>query len=188
MNRSESKDRMQFRATEALKALLCGLSSAKLKEIRPEPSPKRGSAVFAAIVDVFGRCHTLVCEVTSSGDPAKLRIALKRLREDAARIASDASPVLIARHLSPEAQDLCKMSRAGFLDLTGNARIALGEFFIGKRSMPVRAQKRHAVDSALLKQASAHAEIRNLGDFVPAKFSRASTPLHEDSTAGISVA
>jgi hypothetical protein len=188
MNRSEPNDRMRLRATEALKLVLCGVSSAKLKEIRLEPSPKGGRAAFAACVDVLGRCHTLVCEITSSSQPAKLRIALEMLREDAARIASDATPVLIARHLSPEAQDLCKTFRAGFLDLEGNARVALGEVFIGKRSMPVRSQKRVATDPALLHQATASAEIRGLGDFAPAKFPRASAPLHGDSSVGIAAA
>jgi hypothetical protein len=188
MSRSESNDRMQLRATEALKVVLCGVSSAKLKEIRPERSPKSGRPAFAAFVDVFGRCHRLFCEVTSNSQPAKLRIALEKLRADAARIASDATPVLIAHHLSPEAQDLCKAFGAGFLDLEGNARIALGEVFIGKRSMPLCTEKQFAVDQALLQQATKHAEIRGLGDFVPAKFPRASASLPEDSTIGIAVA
>ena len=50
--------------------------------------------------------------------------------------AGDTMPVLIAPYLSPEAQALCNESKTGFIDLEGNVRLALGEVFIVKRTMP----------------------------------------------------
>jgi hypothetical protein len=57
-------------------------------------------------------------------------------------LAADAIPVLIAPRLSPEAQALCKENQVGFLDLEGNARLTVGDFFIVMRSLPRSAPTR----------------------------------------------
>ena len=186
MKTNDSASKLELRAAEALRMALSGVSSTKLKEIRHEPSPKHGRVAFAAIVDVFGRCHTLVCEVRSSAHPTKLRAVLDELREDAARIAAGATPVLIASYLSPAAQAVCKASSTGFLDLKGNARIVVGEVFIGKRSMPIHAHKHLAVHPALLQQATEHAGIS--GGLVSSNLPRVSAGHRGDSTAEITAA
>jgi hypothetical protein len=73
--------------------------------------------------------------VNADTRPSKVRASLRKLQECAAHLAGETTLVLIAPYLSPEAQTLCKESHAGFLDLEGNARLSLGEVFIGKRSM-----------------------------------------------------
>ena len=88
-----------------------------------------------ARIDVFGHSHTLACEVNSDLSPSKVRASLKKMQDCAAHLAGQTTPVLIAPYFSPEAQALCKESHAGFLDLEGNARLSLGQVFIGKRSM-----------------------------------------------------
>ena len=137
MKTDSSMDELEFRATEALRALLGQVSVIKLKEIQRAP---RGPML--ARVDVLGHSHTLACEINISNRPENLRSALKDLHEDVAHFNGAATPVLIAPYLSPEAQALCKENSAGFLDLEGNARLALGEVFIGKRSLPGRAADR----------------------------------------------
>jgi hypothetical protein len=72
-----------------------------------------------------------------------VRSALNELRQGAARLPGDATPVIIAPYLSPESQALCKESQAGFLDLEGNARLALGEVFIVKRTLPYQNPSAH---------------------------------------------
>lgn len=120
-------DELEMRATEALRSLLGQVSVIKLKEIRRE---SKGSVL--ADVDVLGHRHTLACQVKPNAQPDDLRTALRNLsntnRKDAA------IPVMIAPYMSPEAQALCKESHAGFIDLEGNARLAMGEVFIGKRA------------------------------------------------------
>lgn len=133
MKTNSSTNDMEFRATEALRALLGQVSAIKLKEIRRVP---RGPML--ARVEVLGHAHTLACEINDSARPEGLRNALQSLIEKAARYDSAATPVLIASYLSPEAQALCKQCDAGYVDLEGNARLALGEVFIGKRSLPCR--------------------------------------------------
>jgi hypothetical protein len=133
---------LEARAAEALKLLLEQVSAVKLKEMKRE-SQARGSAAevvtpILAHIDVYGHSHTLACGVNADTRPSKVRASIKKLQECAAHLAGETTLVLIAPYLSPEAQTLCKQSHAGFLDLEGNARLSLGEVFIGKRSMGVR--------------------------------------------------
>jgi hypothetical protein len=126
MKTKSSMDELELRATEALRALLGQVSVIKLKEIRRE----KGSVL--ADVDVLGHRHTLACEVKSNAQPENLRNALRHLNNTQRKDAT--IPVVIAPYLSPEAQAVCKESHAGFIDLEGNARLAMGEVFIGKRA------------------------------------------------------
>jgi hypothetical protein len=130
---------LEARAGEALKSLLGQVSAVTFKEMKRE-SWTRGRAAevathIVAHIDIYGHSHTLACEVNADTRLSKVRASIKKLQERAAHIAGETTPVLIAPYLSPEAQALCKQSHAGFLDLEGNARLSLGEVFIGKRSM-----------------------------------------------------
>ncbi len=129
---------LEARAVEALTAVLGQVSVIKLKEIRHESARRGRAAELVAHVDVFGHSHLLACEVKPYASPRHLRAALRQLHEEAAQCAGGATPVLIAPYLSPEAQEMCKESKAGFIDLEGNARLSLGEVFIVKRSVPCR--------------------------------------------------
>jgi hypothetical protein len=130
-------DDLELRAIEALRALLGQVSVIKLKEIRREPH-----GPMLARVDVLGHSHTLACDIEPNGQPDTLRAHLRELHDGARQCDSAATPVLIAPYLSPEAQAVCKECSAGFLDLQGNARLALGEFFIGKRALTSRTPHR----------------------------------------------
>ena len=126
---------LQVRAAEALRSLLEEVSAVKLKEMKRE-SPARGRATeILALIDIFGHSHTLACEVNADTRPSKVRASLRKLQDCASHLAGETTLVLIAPYLSPEAQTLCKESHAGFLDLEGNARLSLGQVFIGKRSL-----------------------------------------------------
>lgn len=126
---------LEVRAAEALKALLEQVSAVKIKEMKHERPTRGRAAEIVAHVDVYGHSHTLTCEVNPDTTPSKVRASLKKLQDSAEQHSGAATAVIIAPYLSPEAQALCKENRAGFLDLEGNARLTLGEFFIGKRSL-----------------------------------------------------
>jgi hypothetical protein len=151
MKTSDARQDLEVRAAAALKAVLAEVSTIKVKEIRHE-SPERG---LMAYVDVFGHRHTLACDVQTDGQPGHVRSALEELRRGAGRHAGDAMPVIIAPYLSPEAQELCKENKAGFLDLEGNARLALGEVFIVKRTLPHREQHRSTATWPMGRSAAA---------------------------------
>ena len=127
MRIKNSADDLEHRAAEALRKVLGQVSMIKLKEIRREAN---GSVV--ADVEVLGHHHTLACQIKSIAHPDDLRTSLRNLNDSHRKDA--AIPVVIAPYMPPEAQAVCKESHAGFLDLEGNARLAMGEVFIGKRA------------------------------------------------------
>jgi hypothetical protein len=133
MKTTEAKVEMKLRAAEAIKAVLSEVSTFKLKEIRCTSASGQSETGFLVCVDVLGHSHTLACEVMANVNARNLRAALKELHECAAHVSRDATPVLIAPHLSPQAQAMCRKYSAAYLDLEGNARLTLGEIFIVKR-------------------------------------------------------
>jgi hypothetical protein len=139
MKTDRAANELEIRAAEALKSLLEQVSAVKLKEMKRESGVRGRTAEVAthilAHIDIYGHSHTLACEVNADTRPSKVRASIKKLQDCTAHLAGDTTPVLIAPYLSPEAQALCKESHAGFLDLEGNARLSLGEVFIGKRSL-----------------------------------------------------
>ncbi len=123
-------------AVEALKGVLRQVSQIKVKGIDFEsPHPDLKVDILAHL-EVHGHLHTLVCKVKTSGRPESVRLALREFQGHSAHLGDNSTPVLIAPRLSEEARALCRESRLGFLDLEGNARLDLGEVFIGKRSLP----------------------------------------------------
>lgn len=186
MKMSEARTEMYFRAAEALKAVLSMVSTLKLKEIRCESAASGRETGFVARVDVLGHPHTLACAVKANGQPMVLRAALRELHESAAHLAGDATPVLIAPYLSPEAQALCKENRAGYLDLVGNARIELGEVFIGKRMLANRNADQPLVFAAPATDAPAPSKFLPTTANTPRSAHRSSRG--SDSAAVIAVA
>jgi hypothetical protein len=143
-----TKQELRIRAAEALRAVLGEVSGTKIREISL-PSPDAGSAgAFTASVDVYGHRHTLACEIAPDDQPAHLRALLEGLCGSIASTHAAATPVIIAPHISDEARAMCNESHAGFLDLEGNARIALGEVFILKRTIPNAVRRNAAQDAA----------------------------------------
>jgi hypothetical protein len=184
MKMHPSRNEMQHRAAEALKLLLAQVSTIKLREIRNESEGKSPSEGFVAHVDVFGRRHLLACEVMSGGKLLDLEKQLEELHECAAGFGDGATPVLIAPRLSPEEQAICKARAAGFLDLEGNARIAVGEVFIGRRTLGSRKYERPAVFIAETFDALASTAVQDS----PRKSYRAARAVHPAQQASSTVA
>jgi hypothetical protein len=129
MKTDTAMTKLETQAAEALRTLLGQVSAIKLKELKRQSPADGKAAEIRAQVDVYGHTHTLACELNTDATPERLRKTLRALH------ATDATPVIIAPHFSPEAQNLCKQNHAGFIDLQGNARLALGEVFIGTRAL-----------------------------------------------------
>jgi hypothetical protein len=138
MKTIDSTTDMQHRAEEALRSALSQVSTIKVREIRRESHLSRAKDRFVAHVEVLGRAHALACEVRTHTLAANLRKAIEELNEEATRHSPAAIPVLILPYLTPDAEAICKETRAAYIDFEGNARISLGEVFIVKRSMRVR--------------------------------------------------
>ncbi len=147
---------LQVRAADALRSLLGQVSAIKVREMRREAHVEGRGVEILADTNVFGRTHLLACGVMAHGDPAELREVLRTLRADAASIAGNTTAVIIAPYLSPEAQQLCKENEADFLDFEGNARLTIGEVFIGMRSLPSHAINQTSAQCARPVRSSAH--------------------------------
>jgi hypothetical protein len=127
-----SAKEVERKATEALRRLLEQVPVVKLRRLEHEPPPDQGIDIVAN-VEVSGRRHVLVCEVKSTGQPRHVRMALLQLRNYIAHHAHNATPVLIAPYLSPDAQALCLEQEVSYLDLEGNARLTFGSVFIERQ-------------------------------------------------------
>lgn len=137
----DSEQSAKSRAVDALKATLNQLSAIKLKRIEVDCPDPDLSIDIEAHVDVWGQSHVLVCKVEESGHPVHVRTAIKELETYTGRCGGNAIKVLIAPRISAPALALCEQSRTGFLDLEGNARLALGEVFIAKRRLAKTAHR-----------------------------------------------
>jgi hypothetical protein len=138
-------DELEIRAREALEAVLHQVSTVELKGIEKKAPVGMGPMEFVVQVGVLGRDHTLTCRVAANCEEQAVREAIREMQNSAAQNSCDTIPVFVAPHLSPEAQALCMESNTGFVDLEDNARLVLGEVFIGKRSVP-RRERRPAVN------------------------------------------
>ena len=74
--------------------------------------------------------YQLVCEVKGHGQPRIARDAAAQLRLHCDQIGSSAYGVLIAPHLSPASQEICREYGVGFLDFEGNCRLVFNGVFI----------------------------------------------------------
>lgn len=131
------------RAVEALKAVLHQTSAIKLKNVDIDSSALFDSVDLLAEIDVYGHSHTLACRVMESDEQEPTREDMLLLRKGAARVAENATAVLIAPRISEQVQGLCRGNNAGYLDLEGNARLELGEFFMARQCMPQRKRPRN---------------------------------------------
>jgi hypothetical protein len=129
---------LEIQVVDALKGVFQEFSAIKVKDIRLQsPRPHRKKDILVQI-DVYGHSHVLVCRVKTKSDPCHVRQALTELQDDVNRFNEGMTPIFVAPSLTAEAQSLCRESKAGFLDLEGNAFLVLDEAFFAKRSIPCR--------------------------------------------------
>jgi hypothetical protein len=177
MKTTPMSNELGTRAQEALKAILHQVSTIELKRVETKAPEVSRRMDFVAHIDVLGRNHTLTCKVTASGEARAVRKALRELQEDSAQFSGDSTPVFIAPYLSPEARALCIEAKTGFVDLEDNARLVLGEVFIGKRSLPRREEPAMVMPQA--------AEAIGVQKFLPV---RVAAPAAEYGVPAISAA
>jgi hypothetical protein len=148
MKTANAANGLLMHAAEALKAVLGEVSSIRLLEMKCEPQSRGRVSEILARIEVLGHIHLLACEVRAHGNTQQLKTALGNTRAGSADRGADSIRLIIAPHLTPEAQALCKQRRAGFLDLVGNARIDIGEVFISKRTILPRMQELALTEAA----------------------------------------
>lgn len=133
---------MKVRAAGALKSFLGQVSAIRVNQITLEPHTTRCFCDLLASVDVLGHPHTLACSVTPRGRSRQALVAVEELCKQTA-LPATWIPLLIAPHLSPGMQTLCKENKIGYLDFDGNARLVMDEVFIVKRTLLPRKAHSH---------------------------------------------
>lgn len=128
---ADSLKEMEERAAEVLEAILKEISIVRLEhiDVEPEVGPLRPDLL--AHLTAAGHPQVLVGEVKSSGQPRYVREGLLQLRnfiEQTPRMK--ATPLFIAPYLSPEARQICRDNKAGYLDFHGNVRLEFDGVFI----------------------------------------------------------
>jgi len=129
---------LRDQAIRALKQALQEVSGIKVKGIQTESAGGHGAQNIVANIDIYGHERMLVCKVGESTQTLRIRRTLRDLSRAVEDRAEGTMPILIAPKLSQEAQLLCTENHAGFVDLEGNVRLVMKEFFIAKRSLPQR--------------------------------------------------
>lgn len=137
---------IETKAAEALKGILGQVPAIKLKGMDREPQDSHGQVDILARLSISGRRHTLACEVKSNGQPRHVRPALLQLRNYVEHLGGNATAVLIAPSLSPQAQGLCREQGVSFLDLEGNVRLVFDSVFVERI-----VERRHAIEHRELK-------------------------------------
>lgn len=150
----ESEPDLSHRAMGALTTLLRQVPAIELKDIELDKRLGNREVDLLAHISVSGHPHALVCEIKSNGQPRYVRLALLQLRSVLDRFEEDATPLLIAPYLSPEAQAMCRDEGIGFLDLEGNTRLAFDGVFIERQVAGKPAATRREIKS-LFKPKSA---------------------------------
>jgi hypothetical protein len=127
---------LESEAIEALRETLRQISVIKVKEISEVAHRRRGEKMILGHIEIYGHAHLLACKIAPDCGTERVKSALEDLHSVKRERGVVTIPILIAPTMSDEAQNLCRESGVGFLDLEGNARLYLDEVFIVKRSIP----------------------------------------------------
>lgn len=91
------------------------------RESRQPTSERGGADLIAEVSGPGGRRALLVFEAKTAAYPRDLRGPIERLR----RVTARATPVFVAPFVGPQARSMLTEAGVGYVDLTGNIRIAV---------------------------------------------------------------
>ena len=166
-NNAYSDNKLLSQAVEELDALLPGTWRTNL---RFEPFGRH--QIFDALLEVCapdGACGTLLLEAKSRAEPRDVsRIVDGLMRYRRLPGGEGSTPVLVAPFLSVRTRERLEESGVGYVDLTGNVRVALDRpaLFV-RASGAERDPHREERPARTLKGAKAGRVVRALCDFEP---------------------
>lgn len=131
-----SKNELEQKAAEAMRACLEDVPSLKIKGIRPERDFKGYDAdLVTTVTTLSGTTRFLVAEIKTTGEPRVAREALNQLSRNWAN-QPDVVPVFIAPYISPASAEICKQDSTSYVDLAGNCRLVLDNVFVEREGRP----------------------------------------------------
>ena len=102
---------------------------------------------FVIEVDTGRETYLLMVETGKNGQPRYARDAIARLSLKSGRSPSRAYPVFAAPFISKAAAEICIEGGAGYIDISGNCRLAFGGIYIERQGYPNRFVSRRSLQS-----------------------------------------
>ncbi len=131
---------------DAVRALLERVPNIQVIGVRREQQLASGHHLDARIdLGHNGSCYALLMEIKPNGAPRFARSAIYQLESCIAHLhrsehqddTRQLIPMLVSPYLSPESRSICLDHNVAYLDLFGNAHLAVGPVYI-ERSVPDR--------------------------------------------------
>jgi hypothetical protein len=166
-NIPNSDNRLISQAVEKLEAFLPGAWRTSVEFERA--GRDRGFDALLEVCAPDGACGTLILEMKNRVEPKDVsRIADQLTLYGRSPDGEEAKPVLVAPFLSPRTRERLEERGVGYVDLTGNIRIALERpaLFV-RASGAERDPRREERPARTLKGAKAGRAVRALCDFAP---------------------
>ncbi|MCF8104718.1 MAG: hypothetical protein K9K64_04495 [Desulfohalobiaceae bacterium] len=134
MTKTPSKDQLLEKACTEIKNLFQQVGW--IDEVAIQQEIRRGDGPDF-VVELTGRegSRVLLIESRVSGEPRLAREAVNSLLLEM-KLWSRGCPVFVAPYISPEAAEICRANKVGYLDLAGNCYLAFDSLFIRTQGRP----------------------------------------------------
>lgn len=103
----------------------------KIKRVVHQPKIKGIIPDMIIDVEMVGKKRKLIIEVKSRGFPSQILQSIPVLLKAAATV-KDSYPIFVSDFISKKGASICKENNIGYIDLTGNCYVGLGEVYIEK--------------------------------------------------------
>jgi hypothetical protein len=148
--------KIELDAATALRSLLAGVPPLGIRRMEHGGDAHGGYKPDITVhIDVGGSPRLVMCEVKAVAQPRHVTTAILQLQKYIGQAGpSNATPMLIAPYLSPQARAQCVEASVAYLDFTGNARLAFDGIYIDRQVSDKPASERRELKS-LFKPKSA---------------------------------
>lgn len=141
-----SREQLEQKAAEAIRACLDDVPSVKIKDVQIKGDFQGRTADLVTTVNTPAGLRYLVAEVKGTGQPRGAREAVNQLWRYWANLPG-VVPVFMAPYISPETAEICKQDSTSYVDLAGNCRLVFDNVFVERQGMPNPFSEKRALRS-----------------------------------------
>lgn len=105
-------------------------------------------------VDTYRDIYRLIVEIRNNGQPRYARDTVAQLSLKAGRSPGNTYPVFAAPFVSNSAAEICRQANTGYIDLSGNCRLAFNGIYIERQGQPNRFVTRRSLRSLYQSRSS----------------------------------
>lgn len=130
-----TNENIQDTIEEALRSCLCDIPTMNIVNIKREPLLGTARPDLVAKVSSSEGEMQLIVEMKTNGQPRFTREAINQLARYKATLPNSYG-IVAAPYISPQAANICKDEKVGYLDLAGNCRLAFGTVYVERKGNP----------------------------------------------------